>query len=385
MSNTLTNLIPDAYAALNVVSRELVGFIPAVTRDATVERAAVGQIVRSHVVPSASKTSITPGVTPPDDGDQTIGNVQVSITKAERAPFRWNGEEERGLNNGGPGVLTVQQDQIAQAMRVLVNQIELDLATEAASHASRAWGTAGTTPFATNLADPAQVRKILDDNGTPSNDRHLIIDTAAGASLRTLAQLTKANEAGDTSMLRQGELLNIHGFAIRESAGIVTPAVGTAAGATTNAAGYAKGATVLTLAAAGTGTILANDYVTFAGDTNKYLVTSGDADVSNGGTITIAAPGLRVAMSAAAKAITIVAASTRNIAFRRSSLVLAHRLPALPSGGDLARDRTTITDPHSGLSFELAMYPQYRQMQYEVSCAWGVKGVKDEHSAALLG
>lgn len=85
----------------------------------------------------------------------------------------------------------------------------------------------------------------------------------------------------------------------------VAQAPGTASGATTNAAGYAMGVKTVTLASAGTGTILVDDIIQFAGDGHRYTVTSGDADVSNGGTISFT-PGLRVAMSAATKAITVV-------------------------------------------------------------------------------
>lgn len=388
MPNTLTNLIPDVYSALDVVSRELVGFIPAVTRDATFERAAVGQTVRSFVAPASTASDITPAVTPPNDGDQTIGNVPLTITKARRVPFRWNGEDTRGVNNGGPGALSIRQNQIAQAIRTLTNEIEADIAgLHIAS--SRAYGTAGTTPFASTLGDPAQVRKILSDNGAPLSDLHMVIDTAAGANMRTLAQLTKANEAGGTSMLRQGVLLDIHGFAIRES-GQVKQAVaaGAMASATSTNAAFTVGQTVIPLAAAGTGTVSAGDVITLANDTNQYVVASASfagANPASGDSITLAAPGLRKAQSAATRAITVVAAATRNLAFSRNALVLAHRLPALPDGGDMAVDRAIVTDPHSGLSFEIALYAQYRQMQYEISCAWGVKNVKPEHSAILLG
>jgi len=383
-ANTLTGLLPDLYAGLDVVSRELVGFIPAVTRNVSAERAAVGQSVVYPITPPANVADIAPAMTVPEPTDQAPGNGSLTISKSRAANFGFTGEEQRGLNNG-PGYLTLQADMFAQGLRALVNEIEVDLATEAYLKASRAYGTAGTTPFATNTGETAQIRKILDDNGAPPSDRSLIINTDAGAALRTLSQLTKVNESGTMMTLRDGELLNLNGLSIKESAGIQRPAVGTGASATTNNAGYAVGATVLTLAAAGTGTILAGDIVTFAGDTNKYLVVSGDADVSNAGTITIAKPGLRVAMSAATKAITVVAQAARNIGFSRNALHLVARAPALPQEGDSAVDRMMLTDIRSGMAFEVSLYAGYRKMRAEVGCAWGVRGVKPEHIAALLG
>ncbi|WP_238826420.1 P22 coat - protein 5 family protein [Acinetobacter baumannii] len=384
MANTLTGLTVTIFNALDVVSRELTGFIPAVSSDMTYNRAAKGQTVTSPVAPAATASDITPGVTPPNDGDQVIGKVDMTITKARRVPVRWNGEEKLALDNNGASYNTILRDQFAQAMRTLANEVEADVAGLAIG-ASRAVGTAGTTPFATNLKDSALALKALQDNGAPKGDLQLVIDTTAGANMRTLGQLTKANEANDDSLLRRGVLLDVHGFAIRESAQVVTPASGTGASATTNAAGYAVGATAITLASAGTGTIVAGDVITFAGDTNQYVVVAGDTDVSNGGTITLAKPGLRKAIPAAATAITVAAASTRNLAFARSAIALATRIPALPEGGDSADDRMIVTDPVSGLSFEIAIYRQYRQVQYEVSLAWGCAMVKPEHSIILLG
>src|ERR1051325_9307842 len=198
MSNVLTGLIPDAYAALNVISRELVGMIPSVTRNTDVERAAVGQQVKSHVVPAQAATDITPGGTPPNDGNQAIGYLPFTITKARRVPFRWQGEEQRGLNNGGAGMLTIQQDQIAQAMRTLTNEIETDLAA-LQKYASRAYGTPGTVPFGTtaDYTDASNALKILLDNGCPNNDLNMVINTAAGSNMRG-KQGGKANEAGTT-------------------------------------------------------------------------------------------------------------------------------------------------------------------------------------------
>ena len=57
---TLTSLIPSIQEAMDVVSRELVGFIPAVSRDSNAERAAVGQMVVSPVVGAMVAEDLVP-------------------------------------------------------------------------------------------------------------------------------------------------------------------------------------------------------------------------------------------------------------------------------------------------------------------------------------
>lgn len=383
-ANTLSAIIPDIYEALDVVSRELVGFIPSVNSGFGAERAAVGQAVKYPVAPTLASVNIAPAMTVPEPADFTMNPGTLSITKSKAVPFGFTGEENRGIEHG-PGRLTAQGLLIAQALRTLCNEIEADLAVEATVMASRAYGTAGTTPFASDLSGVAQIRKILDDNGATPSGRSLVMNTSAGANLRTLANLTRVSESGTSLTLRQGELLDIHNISMKESAQVVNIVKGTNASATTNTAGYAVGAAVITLAAAGTGTIKAGDVITFAGDTNKYVVASGDTDVSNGGTITLALPGLRQAIPAAATAITTGGNYAANIAFSQDALALVARPPALPDEGDLAIDRMMITDPRSGLTFELAVYAGYRKVRIELALAWGVKATKSENIAILLG
>ena len=185
--------------------------------------------------------------------------------------------------------------------------------------------------------------------------------------------------------LRQGEFLDIHNSSLKESAQAVDHVTGTGAAATTDNAGYAVGATAITLAAAGTGTVITGDVITFAGDANSYFVVSGDTDVSGGGSITLAAPGLRIALAAAATAITLSADYSASVGFSANALHLVARPPALPKEGDAALDRMMITDPRSGMVYEMSIYAGYRKIMAEIALAWGVKATKREHLAMLMG
>lgn len=383
MANTLTGLIPTIYTALDVVSREQIGLIPNVNRDATAESGAVNQTVRSPVVPAASLEDITPGANPADSGDQTIGYADVTITKSKAYPIRWTGEEQLSVSQFGQ-YNTILADQFMQGFRTIANAVEVDLAAEAKVSASRAYGTAGTTPFGTagDLTDLAEINRILDDNGAPATGRVMVLNSAARAKLEGKhSELFKVNESGDAgAMLRQRQMRQLQGFTMGYSAGITAHTKGTGAGFLVNDASLGAGETTIA-ADTGTGTILAGDVVTFAADSaNKYMVNT----ALSGGSFVIGAPGTRVAI-ADDNAITVGNSYTPNFGFTPNALVLAARVPAMPEGGDNADDVMLVTDPISGLVFQVAMYRQYRRVKIEIGLAWGVAGVKSEHMAVLLG
>ena len=389
MANTLSGLIPTLYDSLDVVARELIGMIPAVNRDASVARAAKGQTVDSFFTPAVSASDITPGVTAPNDGDQVIGSIPITITKSRYVPIRWNGEEQKGLNNNGPGSRSILTDQFTQGFRTLVNEVETDLVAAAYKAASRAYGTAGTAPFGTvsDLTASAGALQILDDNGAPLSDRQLVLGSAAMANLRGKQSLLfKVNEAGTDQLLRDGVIGRLEGFDLHNSSGVKPITKGTGASYTSDTAGYAINATSVALIT-GTGTVLAGDQVTFAGDTNVYIVSTG---VAAPGTIVLAKPGLKVALPTSAVALTVGGSFTPNLAFSKSSIILATRAPAVPldmngQPMDMAEDRIIITDPYSGISFEVSLYLQYRQIKYEIGLAWGEAVVKPEFVAVLDG
>lgn len=380
---TLTSLLPTIYNAMDTVSREQTGFIRAVARDSGAERAALNETVMSPVVGAMAAENLNVGAYPADTPAQTIGNVQMTISKSRSVPFGITGEENKGLNNAGT-LGTINRDRIAQALRTLSNEVETDLA---ALHinASRAYGTATGTPFGTaaDLSDFAGARRILEENGAPQSDLHMVLDSASVMRLRgKQSTLFKVNEAGSDELLRTGAMGNVQGFDLHQSSKVNTlVTVGTAT-ATVDATGYAVGTTSLTLSAAAVA-LLAGDIITFAGDTNQYVVKT--AVSGTGGTLVIQEPGLKVAMSAATKAITVVAATTRNMFFQRGAIQLATRAPAMPDGGDSADDVMIVTDPVTGIAFEFCVYKQKRQVRYEINLAWGCAAVAGRHIGLLIG
>lgn len=378
MANTLTGLLDYIYESADVVSREMVGMIPSVYMNGAAEMAAVNQDITYDVVPTMAAEDTAAAATPPALGDQTVGTGTMKLTKSRTVRFYWSGEDEAGL---GSKKSALENNKFAQAFRTLAGEIESDLAGLYTA-ASRAYGTAGAAPFGTagDFSDAAQVVKLLKDNGAPTGDIQLVINTTAGANI--IGKQARADIIGGNvgSLQQQGILLALAGCKIRESSKIKDHTKGTGASYVTSGS-TATGVSDIALVT-GTGTVLAGDIATFAADTaNKYVVKTG---VAAPGTISLGAPGARMTIPTA-NALTVGNSYAANMAFDRSAIHLLARLPKLPAGGDKADDEFIMIDPVSGLPFRIALYKGYMANQIAIQIAWGVKAVKAEHIHLLLG
>jgi hypothetical protein len=352
--------------------------IPAVARNSKADAVSIGQELLIPVARSRGTQDISPGNPPAGSGDD-FDKVSVKITKQKSAdPIVWDGDEEHGV---GDMLNPMQVDQVAEAMRTITNEMEDDLATEAVRGAVRAgnvYGVAGSPPFNGSLADLAQVRKIMQDIGAPRSGRQFVANTLVGAQLLSLTQLTNVNKAGSDLELRRGEFNPLLGFTVWESGGLAPIEPGNGSGYLLNGAADA-GAKSLTVDG-GSGIINEGAVVAIGGE--NYVVAE---DLPSGGTTLKIVGGLKTAAADNTAVAIASAILLPSMAFTRNAILLATRVPYVPRQGDQALDITTITDPISGLSFQVALYPDYMQNRIEIRACWGVKSIKPEHSVCLFG
>lgn len=387
-ANTQIDLIrKDIFLGLKEVSNEPTGFIQSVNTNTGAEVAAIGDQIKIPAGTAGDVVDTPVGYSTPTEGNSDVGTGTMEITKSKTVKIDWKGEHQKAAMNSGV-MGTVLAQQFADAFRKLRNAIEMDTYVEACKGASRAYGTIGTTPFASasNMADLANVKGILDANGAAKSNRTIILSPAAEINLLSnQMNMIKVNEAGSEALLRQGIVMPTYGFNVRSSA------AGNEAMPAAVASSYAVDDTAATVGKTtigidtGSGAISAGNIITFAGDSkNKYVAGAGSTTTA----LVLNPNGLRAGVANDA-AITVSGGYTASVALQRNAVALAIRPPAVPEFNgqkmDTALAREYVTDPLTNITYEVAVYGGQRMIQIQVSVAWGVKAVNGEHIALLLG
>lgn len=377
MANIFTAVAPILYTAAQEVSNEPFGVIGGISTTFNDRGVARGDVVKVPIAPTRTATDFNPSNVTATGDDATATTADVAITAFKKVSWHLTGEQVRSLQNGDDIAAEWMRQLVAQGMRTLRNLAEVDCATAIKQGASRAVGTAGTNPFATDINLIPEVRKVLFDNGAPLADLQLCIDSSAGLSARKLGIIQQAYQAGSDAERRSGDLLRQFGFQIRESAGIGLHTKGTGASYVTSGATAPAVRDVALVT--GTGTVLAGDVVTFAADSaNKYVVNTG---VSAPGTITLGRPGARTTIPTA-NALTVGNNYTANLAFERHAVVGVMRPPLMPENPTIQQQ---VISDSKGMSYLLLDIAQYGQRTLELHLAWGFKVVQGEHVAVLMG
>ena len=388
MANTIAAaLYPNIYAAAFKAARKQVGFISSVTTDfdgaPLAQRAGEDKnYITVPVAGAGTYGAYTPAQVTTVGGNSTDTSIQVQITENNMVAFHLTADEKRSLDAGADNAKTLFEQKMAMAMETLCDYIEEDIAEDIKSWSSRARGTAGVTPFASDLSALTAAMRELDDNGAPSGDRFFIMDAAASEKFMNLAIVQQANVAASSEFLRQGTLLNHLGFGVKVSRKIAAHTKGTATlydivGAP------AVGAVTLTVDGCDAGTMLAGDVVAFAvTDPANYVVRSCVGSGAAVTSIVINKPGLKVLGVATTEGVT-GASYTPNIAMSRSGYILVVRPPAIDPTPIL---RTMVVrDSVSGLPFTICECLGDGLTTWRVHAAWGYTGVNGSSIVTIMG
>lgn len=391
MANTITSIMPKILAAALLALREQASMPRLVNFNWGTETAKKGSTIDVPLPAAQAVGDVAPAAVPPTQADHAPTTVQLVLDKWKKSDFYLTDKE---LGEIDPSAAFYPM-QVSEAVRGLANQVNSDVFALYKDIYGYT-GTAGTTPFPigsgnfpNSPTDAVNLRKVLNKQLAPPDNRRAVLSLDAEANALALPAFSNFEQTGDPAVKIEGRLGRKFGLDWYYDQAVPTHTAGTittgliAKAATAVAAGV-KSFLGTTAASTGAAALLAGDIIAIAGHTQTYVLTANATQASAASDVTLAIePGLQNAL-VGSEAITVKASHVVNLGFHRDAFAFATR----PVGDMVFKGGHEImqmTDPQTGLNLTLEVSRQHHQTSWELSILYGCKTIRRELAARLAG
>lgn len=387
-SNNLTDLVPKLLAQGLLALRQNAITPRVVANMSSAIAGKKGSTIDVPIPSAITATAVTPAATAPVAGAIVGDTMPVVLDQWYEAAFDLSDNEYEQIMDG------VIPMQASEAVKAIVNTVDAHILGKYTAFYGQ-YGTAGTTPFGTpGVADATGIRKVLNNQLCPMDNRHVILNPDAEAAALGLQQFADLNFSGSVDAMREG-LLNrklgmdwwmnqnipVHTLnAVGAGAMTVNGVNAIAAVGATQTLSIAKAAGVSWSAKVGDIISIPHGGVT---GTKTYVITAAVTVVHTTNTTVSIYPRLAVA-TAGGEVITATPSHTVNLALHRDAIAFANR-PLMPAPAGMGVISLAQMDPVSGLTLRLEVTREFKRTRWSFDFLWGAAVVRPELGARLLG
>jgi P22 coat protein - gene protein 5 len=399
--NTFLDLAPKILSQALITLRENAIMPRLVNFDYSNDAKSKGAVIQVPVPSAMSAVDVVPAAYSQNTPDLTLPTVPIPLNYWKEAAFQISDKEAEEIMSGVPSM------QIVEAARAIANEVDRSLIGLYKGVYNYA-GTAGTTPFASDLSAVLAARKQLNNNNALLNDRRVVLNTDAEANALGLPAFQQYLQAGTDVTIREGQIGRKLGMDWFLDQNLPTFTAGNFASGTVKTTALPQATTtadasnpqqhnprtvysVAVDSAGNAATAKLGDVFTVAGDSQTYVVT---ADVTSAASGTASAQTAVISFSPAPKVqwtvgsvLTFKASRAVNLVFHRDAFALAVR-PLDTSNMDKelgGAQFMTMVDPLTGIPLRLEIRREYKRIRWSLDCLWGVGLIRPETACVLAG
>ena len=386
MPNDVTNVMPKILARALLSLRQRVIMPRIVNNDYALEARQKGDVINIPIPAALVASDVTPAPTPPTPASSAPGNVQITLANWKFANFNLTDKELVQVDANDVYIPM----QMGEAIKALANAVNVSVMAEYKGIYGYA-GVPGTTPFvAGTLAEIATVRRVLNQQLCPKQDRRVVLDHISEANAIQAAPFRDASQSNDARVIMEGEIghkIGMDWFA-DDHTPTHTSTVFSAGAATVNGAHSVGVSTVSIAKATGSTALVKGDILTLGTDPQTYVVTA-DVTLAVGNTNVGISPALVLSKAGGETVVNKTAPSStntsvQNLIFHRDAFAFASRpLLDVTSGLELGNRILSMPDPVSGIVLRLEVSRQFKQVVWELDILWGTKLVRPELACRL--